>query len=125
MSFRQASSCCGNWAFTPLGVNHNEVTHVTHFQPSTATTVLGAAGIFDTTQPAKLDTVYHLKIEEPEDVIRQRIVRISQRSGVAHIVKSRILDPLGIVDLNMASRELLSAVEQMLHVLTLYKTPET
>ena len=99
------------------------VTHVTHFEPSTAMTLLDATGIFGVVPLAKRRIVYRQKTKESDDAMRQRIVRIAQRSGVELAVKSRMLDPLGIANLKVASREALFAIEQMLQVLTLYEAP--
>jgi hypothetical protein len=99
------------------------VTHVTHFEQSTAMTLLDATGILGAVPLAKRRIVYCPKTEESDDAMRQRIVRIAQRSGIELAVKSRILDPLGIANLQVASREALFAIEQMLHVLTLYEAP--
>jgi len=85
--------------------------------------LLSATGIFGVVSLTKLRIVYRPKTEETDDAMRQRIVRIAQRSGVELAVKSRILEPLGIADLKVASRNKLSAVEQMLQVLTLYEAP--
>jgi len=86
-------------------------------------TLLDATGIFGVVPLAKRRIVYRPKTKESDDAMRQRIVRIAQRSGVELAVKSRMLDPLGIVNLKVASREALFAIEQMLQVLTLYEAP--
>lgn len=65
--------------------------------------------------------VHFFHTVEPPLAIRLRIRRIAERSGVADLLRPRILDVLGIADLDRAKSDELVAIESMLQVLTLYE----
>lgn len=65
--------------------------------------------------------VHFFHTVEPPLAIRLRIRRIAERSGVTDLLRPRILDVLGIADLDRAKSDELVAIESMLQVLTLYE----